>query len=125
MLLFQGRGAPAILRLRPRAIGSSRPMGQGLSCVGPSREVGFFHAAQSDDADAVGSTLRWDPTVLDWTTVYDHLSALHIAAANGRLEVLSMLLDRVVHPDLLNRHRQTPLMLAAMHGKIAYVQKLL
>ncbi|KAJ6827283.1 E3 ubiquitin-protein ligase XB3 [Iris pallida] len=100
-------------------------MGQGLSCVGPSREVDFFRAAQSGDADAVGSALRWDPAVLDRTTVYDRLSALHIAAANGRLEVLSMLLERAVHPDLLNRHRQTPLMLAAMHGKIACVQKLL
>ncbi|KAJ6817793.1 E3 ubiquitin-protein ligase XB3 [Iris pallida] len=100
-------------------------MGQGLRCVGPSREVDFFRVAQSGDVDVVGFALRWDPTVLDRTTVYDRLSALHIAAANGRLEVLSMLLDRVVHPDLLNRHRQTPLMLATMHGKIACVQKLL
>ncbi|KAJ6841459.1 E3 ubiquitin-protein ligase XB3 [Iris pallida] len=100
-------------------------MGQGLRCVGPSREVDFFRTAQSGDVDVVGFALRWYPIVLDRTTVYDRLSALHIAAANGRLEVLSMLLDRVVHPDLLNRHRQTPLMLAAMHGKIACVQKLL
>lgn len=36
-----------------------------------------------------------------------------------------MMLNRSVHPDLLNRHRQTPLMLAAMHGKIACVKMLI
>ncbi|KAJ6792277.1 E3 ubiquitin-protein ligase XB3 [Iris pallida] len=55
MLLFQGRGAPAILRLRPRAIGSSRPMGQGLSCVGPSREVG------SSMRPSPTTPTRWGP----------------------------------------------------------------
>ncbi|KAF0897020.1 hypothetical protein E2562_031320 [Oryza meyeriana var. granulata] len=32
------------------------------------------------------------------------------------MQVVSMLLDRGVMPDVLNRKRQTPLMLAAMHG---------
>ncbi|XP_077216235.1 E3 ubiquitin-protein ligase XB3 isoform X2 [Tasmannia lanceolata] len=41
------------------------------------------------------------------------------------LQVLSMILDRSVHPDVLNRRKQTPLMLAAMHGKISCVKKLL
>ncbi|XP_028553206.1 uncharacterized protein LOC110113289 isoform X2 [Dendrobium catenatum] len=39
--------------------------------------------------------------------------------------MLSMLLERWNHPDVLNRHKQTPLMLAAMRGKIACVEKLL
>ncbi|XP_020267385.1 E3 ubiquitin-protein ligase XB3-like [Asparagus officinalis] len=59
------------------------------------------------------------------TTVFDRLSALHVAVANGQLEVLSMLLDRPVDKDVVNRHKQTPLILAAMHGKIACVEKLL
>ncbi|KAL2510026.1 putative E3 ubiquitin-protein ligase [Forsythia ovata] len=45
--------------------------------------------------------------------------------ANGQIEILSMLLDRSVNPDLLNRYKQTPLMLAAMHGKISCVKKLI
>ncbi|XP_050367606.1 putative E3 ubiquitin-protein ligase XBAT31 isoform X2 [Argentina anserina] len=40
-------------------------------------------------------------------------------------QILSLLLERSANPDALNRHKQTPLMLAAMHGKISCVQKLL
>ncbi|XP_077224704.1 uncharacterized protein LOC143858006 isoform X2 [Tasmannia lanceolata] len=40
-------------------------------------------------------------------------------------KVLSMILDQSVHPDVLNHHKHTPLMLAAMHGKICCVWKLL
>ncbi|CAN4098847.1 unnamed protein product [Withania somnifera] len=36
-----------------------------------------------------------------------------------------MLIDQSVNPDLLNRYKETPLMLAAMHGKISCVQKLI
>ncbi|KAF5812903.1 putative ankyrin repeat-containing domain-containing protein [Helianthus annuus] len=40
--------------------------------------------------------------------------------------IVSMLLeDRSVNPDSLNRHKQTPLMLVAMHGKIDCVKKLI
>ncbi|KAJ1406882.1 Zinc finger, RING-type [Sesbania bispinosa] len=66
-----------------------------------------------------------DPTLLHQTTLYDRHSALHIAAANGQIEILSRLLDGSVNPDILNRQKQTPLMLAAMHGMIACVEKLL
>jgi ankyrin repeat protein len=41
------------------------------------------------------------------------------------LQVLSMILDNGVPPDVVNRHKQTPLMLAAMHGKIDCVLRLL
>ncbi|XP_062095645.1 putative E3 ubiquitin-protein ligase XBAT31 isoform X2 [Humulus lupulus] len=36
-----------------------------------------------------------------------------------------MILDRCGNPDVLNRHKQTPLMLATMHGNIACVQRLI
>ncbi|KAJ4953545.1 hypothetical protein NE237_030377 [Protea cynaroides] len=99
-------------------------MGQGLSCRA-SDEHGLFRAVQIGDLDTVTALLERDPTLLHQSSVYDKLSALHIAAANGRIEVLSFLLDRSVHPDILSRHKQTPLMMAAMHGKISCVQKLL
>ncbi|XP_043699485.1 putative E3 ubiquitin-protein ligase XBAT31 [Telopea speciosissima] len=99
-------------------------MGQGLSCRA-SYEHGLFRAVQIGDLDTVVALLERDPTLLHQNSVYDKLSALHIAAANGRIEVLSFLLDRSVHPDIFNRHKQTPLMLAAMHGKISCVRKLL
>ncbi|CAL9101207.1 unnamed protein product [Musa textilis] len=100
-------------------------MGQGLSCASSSYDHDFFAAVQAGDLQAVHSSLKGDPSLLLRTTIYDRLSALHIAAANGRVEVLTMILDRSVSPDVLNRDKQTPLMLAAMHGQMECVQKLL
>ncbi|XP_011089454.1 putative E3 ubiquitin-protein ligase XBAT31 [Sesamum indicum] len=99
-------------------------MGQGLSCRS-SEEQGLFSAVQLGDLETVEAVLQRDSTLIHRSTVYDRNSALHIAAANGRIEVLSLLLDRSLSPDLLNRHKQTPLMLAAMHGKISCVRKLI
>ncbi|KAM7522204.1 hypothetical protein LguiA_012106 [Lonicera macranthoides] len=99
-------------------------MGQGLSC-GNRDEHGLFTAVQFGDLETVEALLEINPSIIQRTTVYDRHSALHIAAANGQIEIVSMLLDRAVNPDLLNRHKQTPLMLASMHGKISCVQKLL
>ncbi|XP_008802751.2 E3 ubiquitin-protein ligase XB3-like [Phoenix dactylifera] len=100
-------------------------MGQAPSCGRSSYDHDFLKAVEAGDLAIVESSLRMDPDILHKTTLYDRLSPIHIAAANGRLEVLSRILDLSVHPDLLNRHKQTPLMLAAMHGKIACLQKLL
>ncbi|KAL3653143.1 putative E3 ubiquitin-protein ligase xbat31 [Castilleja foliolosa] len=99
-------------------------MGQGLSCR-TSEEKGFLSAVQVGDLEIVDAVLQRDPNLIHHFTVYDRNTALHIAAANGQIEVLSMLLDRSVKPDLLNRIKQTPLMLAAMHGKISCVTKLI
>lgn len=99
-------------------------MGQGLSCRG-SHEDGLFRAVQSGDLQITETMVGRDPSLLHQTTVYDRDTPLHIAAANGQIEILSMLLDRSINPDVLNRHKQTPLMLAAMHGKISCVQRLL
>lgn len=100
-------------------------MGQSLTCARSSDEHDFFSAVQTGDLRSVESILLTEPQMLRRTTVYDRLSALHIAASNGQLQMLSLLMDRSSNPDLLNRNKQTPLMLAAMHGKIACVEKLL
>uniref|UniRef100_A0A7N0TDD4 RING-type E3 ubiquitin transferase n=1 Tax=Kalanchoe fedtschenkoi TaxID=63787 RepID=A0A7N0TDD4_KALFE len=101
-------------------------MGQGLSCTS-DREYQLFVPIRSGDTAAVWSLLEsdGDAGLLRCTSGYDRQSALHIAAVNGWIEILCMLLDRSMNPDVLNRHKQTPLMLAAIHGKIACVQKLL
>ncbi|CAN6295599.1 unnamed protein product [Urochloa humidicola] len=100
-------------------------MGHGASCGRPSEEVDFFGAAQSGDLDRLAAALRSRPSLLARSTLFDRLSALHIAAAHGHLQVVSLALDLCVHPDVVNRHKQTALMLAAMHGKTACVRRLL
>lgn len=68
-------------------------MGQGLSC-GVSHEHGLFSAVQFGDLETVESLLARDPSLLHQTTVYDRHSPLHIAAANGQIEVgFSVFLD--------------------------------
>ncbi|XP_009629381.1 putative E3 ubiquitin-protein ligase XBAT31 isoform X2 [Nicotiana tomentosiformis] len=99
-------------------------MGQGLSC-GASDEHGLFSAVQCGDLETVKALMERNPSLVHHSTIYDRQSALHIAAANGQIEVVSMLIDQSVNPDLLNRYKQTPLMLAAMHGKLSCVQKLI
>ncbi|GKV32849.1 hypothetical protein SLEP1_g41416 [Rubroshorea leprosula] len=99
-------------------------MGQGLSCA-VNQENGLFGAVQGGNLEIVKVMLERDPSLLHESTVYDHYSALHIAAANGQIEILSMLLARSVNPNVVNRQKQTPLMLAAMRGKITCVKKLI
>ncbi|KAF8397499.1 hypothetical protein HHK36_016416 [Tetracentron sinense] len=79
-------------------------MGQGLSCRA-NYENGLFRAVRVGDLETVEGLIERNPSLLHETNVYDRQSALHVAAANGQIE--------------------TPLMLAAMHGKISCVQKLL
>ncbi|GLT79219.1 hypothetical protein SLA2020_507140 [Shorea laevis] len=99
-------------------------MGQKLSCREP-HETAFLSAVQTGDLEMVQAMVKAEPNVLERTTGCAKLSALHVAAVYGQIEVLSFLLDRCKNPDKLNRHRQTPLMLAAIHGKIRCVRKLI
>ncbi|KAF3650510.1 putative E3 ubiquitin-protein ligase XBAT31 [Capsicum annuum] len=99
-------------------------MGQKLSC-GTSDEHELFSAVQCGDLETVKGLFERNPSLVHHSTVYDRQSALHIAAANGQIEVVSMLVDQSVNVDLFNRYKQTPLMLAAMHGKISCVEKLI
>lgn len=61
-------------------------MGQGLSC-GTSDEHGLFSAVQCGDLDTLKSVLDKNPSLIHHSTVYDRQSPLHIAAANGQIEV--------------------------------------
>lgn len=101
-------------------------MGQGMSCASPNNhENGLFKAAQLGDLDALKLELENNSSMLFDFSLYDRNSLLHVAASNGQIDVVSWLLERSVNLDVLNRHKQTPLMLAAMHGKISCVEMLL
>ncbi|KAG8053765.1 hypothetical protein GUJ93_ZPchr0001g31399 [Zizania palustris] len=100
-------------------------MGHGLSCSRDADEHDLLRAAQAGDLHSLDGLLAADPALALRATIYDRFTALHIAAANGRLQVVSMLLDRGVHPDVVSRKKQTPLMLAAMHGNTDCVLRLL
>ena len=62
-------------------------MGHGASCGRPSEEVDFFGAAQSGDLARLAAAVSSRPSLLRRTTLFDRLSALHIAAAHGHLQV--------------------------------------
>ncbi|CAN8315182.1 unnamed protein product [Cochlearia groenlandica] len=98
-------------------------MGQSMSC-GTRPEHGIFSSVQCGDVATVRRVMTADPSLLYQTTAYDRHSVLHVAAASGQIEILSLLLERFTNPDTLNRHKQTPLMLAAMYGRISCVKKL-
>ncbi|KAH9627521.1 hypothetical protein KSS87_016235 [Heliosperma pusillum] len=106
-------------------------MGQGMSCTSYSKnsnnnhENGIFRAAQLGDLDMIKEEFDYDSNILFQSSLYDRQSLLHIAAAHGQIHVVCWLLDRSLNVDGLNRHKQTPLMVAAMHGKIACVEKLI
>uniref|UniRef100_M8BC99 Uncharacterized protein n=1 Tax=Aegilops tauschii TaxID=37682 RepID=M8BC99_AEGTA len=91
-------------------------MGHGASCGRPSEEVDFFGAAQSGDLARLAAAVSSRPSLLRRTTLFDRLSALHIAAAHGHLQVVSMALDLCVEPDVVNRHKQI-LMFDSSHGR--------
>lgn len=93
-LPFRRRGLlhpqpPAPRRRARRAAGerACAAMGQGASCGRPSEEVDFFGAAQSGDLARLAAAVRSRPSLLGRTTLFDRLSALHIAAAHGHLQV--------------------------------------
>lgn len=99
-------------------------MGQVMSCR-TTYEHGLFSAVQFGDLKTVETLMETDPTMIHQSTLYNRNSALHIAAANGQIEIVTLLLERSVNPDVVNRNKQTPLMMAAMHGNISCVEKLI
>lgn len=67
-------------------------MGQGLSC-GAREESGLFSAVQNGEVELLEALVVADPSVLEETSGYGKLSALHVAAANGWIEVGLWFLD--------------------------------
>ena len=49
----------------------------------------FFSAVEFGDLESVEMQLERDPILIHKTTLFDRHSSLHIAAANGRIEVVS------------------------------------
>ena len=76
-----------------------KEMGQRLSCVQQQHEEQgvLFPALASGELEVVEAMVEEDPTVLEHTTGCDRLSPLHVAAANGRIEVV---LASVLHYSL-------------------------
>lgn len=63
-------------------------MGQGLSCRVPNgNEHELFTCVQNGEFETVETLVDEDPTILGLTTVHGRLSALHVAATNGQLQV--------------------------------------
>lgn len=63
-------------------------MGQGLSCRG-NNDHGLFIAVQQGNLQIVTTLLQQDPSLFHQKTLFDRFSPLHIAAANGQIEVNS------------------------------------
>lgn len=61
-------------------------MGQGLSCR-ESQEHELFIAVQKGEMETLEAMADEDPSLLALKSVNKRLSALHVAAANGRFEV--------------------------------------
>lgn len=61
-------------------------MGQALSCR-QYEEVELFNAVQNGELEIVEAMAVEDPNLLTLKTAHGRLSALHVAAANGRIEV--------------------------------------
>lgn len=63
-------------------------MGHGLSCAGSTRDRDFFASVRAGHLESVRTAVQQDPSLLLRATFFDRLSALHIAAANGHVQVL-------------------------------------
>lgn len=61
-------------------------MGQTLSCR-QNHENALFIAVANGDLEVVEAMVNEDSTVLEQTLGHSKLSPLHVAAANGRIEV--------------------------------------
>ncbi|CAM6121588.1 unnamed protein product [Calypogeia fissa] len=104
-------------------------MGQNISVsvIGCGNLVGqqLVSAIREGDLGLVQRMVDGDPKLLNGCLFYDRQTPLHLAAAHGQLEVLSMLLERGALPNALNRSGQTPLMLACKSGRGTCIEHLL
>lgn len=68
---------------------NTHEMGQRLSCVQQhdDEDHALFRALARGELERVEAMVEEDSTVLGRTVGYDRLSPLHVAAANGRIEV--------------------------------------
>jgi len=96
------RGAPAGASASPaaRSVESARAITG--SYLPPSRP--------SDESDDDGTEVHWKEYRIKETT------PLHMAAENGRREVVELLIAQGADPSAMNSEGQTPLYLAASHG---------
>ena len=85
-------------------------------------------AGDSVDLEVMGGQVRvWRddgrPLVVQWDVI--GATALHLAAVQGRLDVVRLLLDRGARVDALDTNGRTPLMWAAAAGRADAVKELL
>ncbi|GAB2235666.1 hypothetical protein Droror1_Dr00026099 [Drosera rotundifolia] len=109
-------------------------MGHGQSCTRPKlrnyngdgNKDGLFSAIENGDVEMVRSMVERDlRSVIEVDGSRVRVTAVHVAAVSGQMQVLSMLLDLGFDPDSVNCYKQTPLIFAAMSGKISCVEKLI
>ncbi|KAB1227975.1 Ankyrin repeat-containing protein P16F5.05c [Morella rubra] len=75
-----------------------------------------------DSKDSQGRTV---PSVFEPSPADILITALHMAAANGHLDVLEFLIDRVVDLNAFNEEKNTPLHWACLNGHLEVVKKLI
>ncbi len=78
-------------------------------------ERNFFEAVRNGYTDAVDDMIRIEPSVVHWHDD-DGLTALMIAATNGNVDLVEVLLDQQADANVVNKNRSTALMFAAYHG---------
>eukprot|EP00250_Pteridium_aquilinum_P014056 c21753_g1_i1 orf=1017-2435(-) len=105
-------------------------MGVALSCTRDvkscTRDVQreLFSAIREGDLQLAMTILKHHPKLIGGApSGSTRLSPLHYAASHGQSEVLLLLLEKCASPNLLNHHRQTPLMLACKNGRAACVER--
>lgn len=84
----------------------------------------FFAAVRNDnESEVIALALReFDLNTVD----AEGNHALHLAAREGALKVAGFLLDQsAVKVNVLNRHGESPLMIAALKGRLPLVERLL
>ncbi|KAB1213058.1 Acyl-CoA-binding domain-containing protein 2 [Morella rubra] len=71
-----------------------------------------------DSKDSQGRTV---PSMFELSPTYILIAALHMAAANGHLDVVEFLIDRVVDINAFNEEKNTPLHWACLNGHLEVI----